>query len=144
MSLRYSHNEILWVEDDEADISTYSKYAKGVELKVFEDGEDFLHYMGKISAGEVRIPRVILIDLNLPKVRGQELIKAIRSTHETRLTPVIVLTSSANIDDQFKALEAGANAYIRKPDSLKEIEDTFEGIKKFWIQVAEPQAESNK
>ena len=109
--------KILVVEDEEA-ISHLLKYnltAEGYEVNIVDDGDDAL-----ISAEEFQ-PDIILLDWMLPNVSGIEICRQLRARKETRAIPVIMLTARAEEEDRLRGFDKGADDYVTKPFSMKEL-----------------------
>lgn len=132
---------ILLVEDnpDDADLIRYAFRKAGVEnpVIVVDDGEKAIDYLlGRGNYADPRrfpVPRLILLDLKLPRRSGIEVLSAIRTTEAVRQTPVVVLTSSNQEGDIRKAYEAGANAYLVKPIGGDALVAMIRSIDAFWI-----------
>jgi two-component system response regulator len=104
-------------------------------LVVARDGEEALAYLFDANN---KLPAVILLDLKLPRVRGIEVLKRLRSDERTRLLPVIVLTSS-NVDSDLRACyELGCNSYIQKPVDFDKFVDAISLLGMYWLVVNEP------
>ena len=113
----------IWLaEDNPGDVRLFCESLKnqGVtfDLTVAEDGEKAIALVD--SAAETSQPDLIVLDVNLPRHNGDEVLRQIRSRKELRGTPVIMLTSSASPADQARAGGLGANLYIQKPSDLEE------------------------
>ena len=90
-------------------------------LRVARDGVEALEWLSHTHNGDAgETPRLILLDLKLPKLNGLEVLERIRSDERTRLLPVVVFTSSAEERDLCESYKRGANAYIRKPVDFRE------------------------
>ncbi len=132
--------EILMVEDDPAD-AELTKEAWGdndykCNWHVAEDGEaalDFLLQKGKYA--ESPRPDLILLDLNLPRKDGRELLAEIKSMPELKKIPVIVLSTSNSDKDIHRAYELHANCYICKPMDFKVFVKIMRNIKRFWLDT---------
>ncbi|MBK1876334.1 response regulator [Pelagicoccus mobilis] len=132
--------EMLLVEDNEADIRLTQialKQAKlANSLNVVRDGEEALSYLKAEGeyAGRTR-PDLVLLDLNLPKLNGAEVLKEIREMDEFKSLPVVILTTSDADQDIFKSYELHANCYITKPVDLRKFMGVVEMIEDFWVRV---------
>ena len=136
--------EILLVEDNPADveitIEAFRRSHKGNRVFVCRDGEealDFLFQRGQFArAGSAPRPDLILLDLNLPKKNGTEVLEQIKSSLQMKDIPVVVLTTSDRDEDVSRCYKVGANSYLTKPvqfdDCLKLVED----IQRYWLQVS--------
>jgi two-component system, response regulator len=94
------------------------------------------------ASGHVTHPGLILLDLNLPKVAGLEVLRRIRADERTHFIPVVVLTSSAQQEDIFNSYDGGANAFVRKPVDFSEFNAAINTICMFWMLLNEPAPES--
>jgi CheY-like chemotaxis protein len=124
------HNtRILLAEDNDGDVflvrRALEKRGLSHELVVAHNGEDALAWLDGHAGAENKdsVPDLILLDLNLPRIDGAQLLSHIRKSNSFSLTPVIVLTSSDSPKDRQMALELGANLYFRKPTDLASFMD---------------------
>jgi two-component system response regulator len=137
---------ILLVEDNASDeklaLLAFKKSGVPCEIVVARDGADALDYLfatGKHLARDPDIvPAVILLDLQLPKVSGLEVLRRIRATPGTRLLPVVVLTASREDEDRLRSYSLGANAYLRKPVDFVEFSEAVKSLASFWLRFNEP------
>jgi chemotaxis family two-component system response regulator Rcp1 len=132
--------QILLVEGDPDDVLLTTDVLREAEmpsdLHVAIDGEeamDFFHRQGRFAAAPV--PDLVLLDLNLPKKDGREVLAEIKADPILRRIPVIVLTTSAAAPDVLHAYDAHVNAYIRKPVGYTALLDVVRSIKDFWLSV---------
>ncbi len=114
---------ILLVEDNSADVLLVRE-ALGTqnldgELMVLSDGEQALDFIKAVDAGEQRCPDLFILDLNLPKRSGWDVLERIRES-ACRVAPLVVLTSSDNEKDKENAARLGVSRYVRKPTRLAE------------------------
>lgn len=136
---------ILLVEDDLNDVDlTLRAFRKSTitnELTVIRDGVkalDFLFGTGDFPSRSMKsLPTIILLDLNLPKINGLEVLKKIRSDERTRLIPVIILTSSTEEKDLVNCYAQGANSYVRKPVKFEDFIQTAQQIGEYWLMLNE-------
>lgn len=135
---------ILLVEDNLQDIEiTRRAFAKGrvsSELVVVRDGEEaieYLHHRGKYRdpASSPR-PGMILLDLNLPKVGGMEVLQHIKNDAGLRIIPVIVLTVSEREQDVVRSYELGVNTYIQKPIEFETFQRVITAVHEYWTLIA--------
>ena len=136
--------DILLVEDNPADveltIEAFRRSHKGNRVVVCRDGEealDFLFHRGKFAkAGSAPRPDLILLDLNLPKKNGVEVLELVKTNPQMKDIPVVVLTTSDRDEDISRCYKIGAISYLTKPvqfdDCLKLVED----IQQYWLQVS--------
>lgn len=101
-------------------------------LVFFEDGEQLLEYF---NANEIQtLPDLILLDLNMPKRDGREVLKVIRQNEKWDKVPIIIFSTSNAPDDVNASYILGANCYIVKPSSYEELKDLIFKMHKFWLQ----------
>ncbi len=138
---REQESNILFVEDNPADVRLFRQALLDTgaqhQMTVVDDGEDAADLLFKRGqyAGATR-PDLILLDLNLPKKNGLDLLREIRADPGLRRIPVVVLTSSASHFDINKAYDYGANMYLLKPSNLDEIERLMDTVARAWLQTA--------
>ena len=115
---------ILLVEDNPADVhlirEALTEKEIACDVDTIDDGEVAAAHIRAVEAGQKARPDIVLLDLNLPKVTGDVLLKRIRQSASMGAVPVIVLTSSDSPRDRSQAEKLGASAYIRKPSNLEE------------------------
>jgi two-component system response regulator len=135
--------DILLVEDNPRDteltIRALNKHNITNKLIVLEDGVETLDYIfcrGKYADRVItNYPKVILLDLNLPKVNGLEFLRTIKSDKRTKMIPVVMITSS-NLDTDMKtAYEYGANSYIVKPVDFNKFIEAMSHFVLYWLLV---------
>jgi two-component system response regulator len=133
--------EILLVEDNPTDIELTLMALKecklGNTIHVAQDGEEALDFIFGRGKYEVRNsilkPRVILLDLKLPKIGGIEVLKAIRADERTKYIPVVILTSSKEERDIIDTYKLGVNSYIVKPVQFENFAKTVKDLGLYWI-----------
>ena len=132
--------DILLAEDNPADVRLTVETLKEEKiynnLHVVNDGEEalaFLYQKGKYAKA-VR-PDLILLDLNLPKIDGREVLKEIKSDDNLKSIPVVVLTVSKAEEDIMKSYSLHANCYITKPVDLKQFAKVTKAIQEFWLTI---------
>ena len=133
--------EILHVEDNPGDIKlteiALAEIQVPTRVHVVTDGERALAFLRKEGEYErSERPDLILLDLNLPKIDGREVLREIKQDASLRKIPVIILTSSEAEQDINVSYELQANCYIRKSESLDNFMQIFKAIETFWFQVA--------
>lgn len=131
---------ILLIEDNEGDILlTTEALTEGRvvnEVDVARDGGaalDFLHKRGEYSRAQT--PDLILLDVNLPKKDGHEVLRSIKNEPALKTIPVVMLTTSSAASDILKAHKNHANCYITKPVEIEDFISTVAGIENFWISI---------
>jgi CheY-like chemotaxis protein len=135
--------EILLVEDDPNDVELAFIALRENELakriQVARDGEealDFLFCRGAFSGRSFdQPPKVVLLDLKLPKVSGLEVLREIKADTRTRPIPVVVLTSSKQQEDMVKGYQLGANSYIQKPIDFDQFQRLINDLGYYWVSV---------
>ena len=129
---------ILLVEDNPDDIELTLEAFKNNNLAnkitVARDGEEALDI---IFGNKDKKPDIILLDLKLPKVDGLEILRRVKSDEDTRVIPVIILTSSKEESDLIKSYKLGVNSYIRKPVDFKEFIKVVKELGLYWLIVNE-------
>jgi CheY-like chemotaxis protein len=140
-------SDILLVEDNKYNVEfildALSKHNLGHRVKVFRDGGEALDYL--FAAGEYsnreffKQPKVILLDLSLPKVDGLEFLRIIRTNEATKMIPVVVFSSSTRDEDRIESYRLGANSFIVKPIGYDRFVETVTEIGSYWaLQNAPP------
>ncbi|HEX5272375.1 MAG TPA: response regulator [Gemmataceae bacterium] len=135
---------ILLVEDNPADVEitrrALRESAAPVELIVVRDGQEAIDYLlrqgGHAEPGEWRLPDLILLDLNLPRMTGREVLERLRATDNFRSVPVVVLTTSTRPEDVRALYAAGANTYIEKPQDFKQFVEVLKTVRHYWLDTA--------
>jgi len=137
----YNEVEILIVEDNPNDAEMALRALKKNKLAnnvlIVEDGEEALNFIfarGKFSDREKNNrPKIILLDLKLPKVNGLEVLKEIKSNEQTKIIPVIVMTSSKQETDLIESYRLGVNSYIVKPVDFDKFVDAVRDLGLYWL-----------
>ncbi|MVF11669.1 response regulator [Ketobacter sp. MCCC 1A13808] len=134
---------ILLVEDNPDDellaLRALKKSSVPNQVVVVKDGQEALDYVfgtGKYQDRDVRaLPKVVFLDLQLPKLNGIEVLRSIRGDERTKRIPVVLLTSSDEIQDMVDCYESGANSYINKPVDFNEFVDQVRLLGQYWLGV---------
>jgi len=132
--------DILLVEDNPADAGLFDAlFTKACQACVFHlttDGEealDFLYRRGKWE--NAPRPKLIVLDINIPKIDGKEVLQEIKSDHHLRTIPVVVLTSSESETDIALSYEYGANCVLIKPSDVDGVSRLFRSMEEFWVNL---------
>lgn len=129
---------ILLVEDSEDDVEltrrAFRRNNLGNTLVVARDGAEALAHLFE-DGGE--LPELVLLDLQLPKIDGHEVLRRIRADERTRLLPVVVLTSSNEQRDLVESYSRGANSFIRKPVDFEQFVDAVRQLGLYWLVLNE-------
>jgi two-component system, response regulator len=133
---------ILLVEDNPDDealtLRAFRKNNIPNEIVVVRDGAEALEYLHPGDSDGAPDPALILLDLNLPKIGGLEVLRRMQDDERTRLIPVIVLTSSKLEEDILDSYRSGANAYVRKPVNFSDFAEAVRALGVFWLALNEP------
>lgn len=134
--------DILLIEDSPSDaemtIRALGKINLDNNLVHLEDGAeaiDFIFAQGAYSESVYKIPKVVILDLNMPKINGIDVLQKIRSDERTKNIPVVVLTSSKEDSDLKTCYEKGVNSYIVKPVEFKEFTQTVSSMGHYWVRL---------
>ena len=133
---------ILLVEDNEGDILLTLEALKEAKIynniNVVRDGDEALQYLNKEGKYEdVETPDLILLDINLPKMDGIEVLGKIKTNEHLMVIPVVMLTTSDSEKDIFQSYQSHANCYITKPVNFENFMDVIQTIKDFWINIVQ-------
>jgi CheY-like chemotaxis protein len=138
--------EILLVDDSAEDVEltvlALRRYKLANEIQIAEDGAEALDFLFCRGAHKDRSfahpPKLVLLDLKLPKVDGLEVLKAIRADERTKTIPVVILTSSKEHRDLIEGYDLGVSAYIQKPVDFNQFSDTVRQTGMFWLLINQP------
>ncbi len=139
-----SRRTILLVEDNADDqeltLRAFQKNNIGNRMALARDGEEALDYLfgaGPDGRRKHELPQVVLLDLKLPKVDGLDVLRRIRAAEDTRLLPVVILTSSKEEQDILAGYRLGANSYVRKPVNFDEFVEAARQLGLYWLLLNE-------
>lgn len=132
--------QILLVEDSPGDVRLTAEVLKQAkvhnQLRVCRDGQEALTYLQQsVAPGGAGRPDLILLDLNLPRMDGRELLCHIKNDADLRQIPVVILTTSKAEEDILRAYDLHANCYITKPVDLDGFVKVVEAIEDFWFTI---------
>jgi CheY-like chemotaxis protein len=138
--------DILLVEDNQDDIDLALHALRQGKLAnsifVVRDGEealDFLFCRGQFSQRNIdHPPKVVLLDLKLPKIDGLQVLKTLKADPRTRTIPVVIMTSSKEERDMVESYNSGVNSYIQKPVDFDQFRGTVKTLGMYWMVVNQP------
>jgi two-component system, response regulator len=142
--------DILLIEDNATDaelcVRALKKHNLANNLIWLKDGEEALEFLfatGRYKAREIQNrPRVVLLDLRLPKVDGLEVLRKVKADERTRTIPIVVLTSSKEDRDVAESYKLGVNSFISKPVGFEEFADVVGRLGLYWLLVNQPPVNS--
>jgi len=132
---------ILLVEDNEDDeelaLLAFDQSRIANEMIVVRDGQEAIDYLlgTEAQAGKdaKTMPQLVLLDVNLPKINGHEVLRRLRADPRTRRLPVVMLTSSREEEDMLTSYDLGANSYVRKPVDFARFAETILQMQMYWL-----------
>ncbi len=138
-----SENEILLVEDNDADVELTLLALRGENLcndiQVVRDGAEALDFLFCRNQYQARagapLPKLVLLDLKLPKVDGLEVLRQIKQDPRTRIIPVVILTASREESDLVNGYQLGTNSYIQKPVDFNQFRERVKQLGLYWLVV---------
>ncbi len=151
-SERFFGDTILLVEDNPDDeeliLRSFRKAHLANDVVVARDGIEALDYLfcrGKHLGRDPKdLPRLVLLDIKLPKMNGMDVLKEIRANQETKLLPVVILTSSDEERDLLQSYENGANGFVNKPVGFEEFNETVKSLSLYWLLVNRPPGKASE
>lgn len=137
MSNQY-HRHILLVEDDEVDRMTVKRAVRKLKipnkLVTAENGEEALTVLRESA----ELPWFILMDINMPRMNGIELLKVMKSDERLKIVPIIMLTTSAQDEDRYESFKHSVAGYVIKPVEFENFVKVIDRIHKYWLLVESP------
>ena len=141
-----SHVDILLVEDSQDDIDLALHALRQGKLAnsifVVRDGEEALEFLfcrGPFSERNIdRPPKLVLLDLKLPKVDGLQVLKTVKGDPRTKTIPIVIMTSSKEERDMVESYNSGVNSYIQKPVDFEQFRNTIKTLGMYWMVVNQP------
>jgi two-component system, response regulator len=139
-------NKVLLVEDNSTDekltVKAFRNCGVANEITVVRDGAEALDYLFGTGVHAERaglpLPTVVLLDLNLPRIDGLEVLRRVRADERTKVLPVVILTASKEEEDLIRGYALGANAYVRKPVDFVDFAQAAKTLGLFWLLLNEP------
>lgn len=132
--------KILLVEDNEGDVlltrEAFEEINPNAEINVVYDGRSAVDYLENCIQQQSELPELVLLDINLPKMDGHEVLCVIKNSKLMRNIPVIMLTTSSSKNDVSKAYANFANCYITKPHDINDFFEVISHIDNFWFKMA--------
>ncbi len=136
---------ILMADDDADDCllarEAWEEIKSGHELRIVHDGQEVLDYVlhrGRYTTqGSAPRPGIILLDINMPKKNGHEVLRVVKNNAELRTIPIIVFTTTRHIDEITRAYKEGANAFMTKPSTFDGYRDTLRSLNHFWLHLVQ-------
>ena len=132
--------EVLLIEDNPEDaeltIRVLKKHNLANNLVHLQDGEAALDFL--FAKGSNNIPRLVLLDLKMPKVDGIEVLRKIKNDEQKKLIPVVILTSSKEERDVIESYKLGVNAYVVKPVEFEKFAHVVATLGLFWLLLNQP------
>jgi two-component system, response regulator len=137
---------VLLVEDDPRDLRLTVRELQSqnwnCRIQVARDGEEALDIVfgrgAHANSPNTDRPHLVLLDLKLPKVDGLQVLRQIKSRPETRVIPVIALTSSSEEQDRIDCYNSGVNGYVQKPVDFAQFRSTIEAMGRYWLNINQP------
>jgi two-component system response regulator len=138
-----NESTILLVDDSPDDVALTLRALKKSNMTnhvdVASDGEEALRFLLPDHGGaENPLPALVLLDINLPKVNGLDVLRAVRAHERTRYLPIVVLTTSTEERDILKTYDLGANSFVRKPVVFAEFLEAVRVLGLYWLLVNHP------
>ena len=134
--------KVLLVEDDEDHYFLIKKIWKDAvpqsELVRVEDGEELMDYLTQAA----RMPDLVILDINMPRKDGWEVLAEMKADPRLRPIPIVVLTTSETEEDKSRSYDMGASSYIRKPVEFKDWVETFKALNRYWFEIVDLPARS--
>lgn len=139
-------NKILLVEDnhDDVDLALMALGKTGIaeDVAVAHDGVEALEYLsgtGRFAGRDhTLLPKVVMLDLKMPRMDGLEFLRRIRAEERTRFLPVVVFTTSNENRDRLESYKLGANSYLTKPVEYKAFAETIRQLAAYWLMLNQP------
>lgn len=142
MTADFQAVDVLLVDDDQldAELTIRALRKEGLANKIFwakdgQEGLDFVYRQGSFKDRDSTYPKLILLDIKMPKVDGMEVLRRLKSDAETRLIPIVIMTSSDRDRDVIDSYRLGVNAYVVKPIEFEDLSKAITRLGLFWMLV---------
>ena len=134
----YTTLDVVYVEDDPTDAQFFERAIRKADpncrVQRLSDGQAAVDYIHDVALKRDPLPKVLVLDIKLPKLRGFEVLRAIRDNPRTRYLPVVMLSSSTQQEDIDLAYDLGANSYLNKPPTMKQLNEIVGTLVDFWVK----------
>lgn len=134
---------ILLVEDSPTDAAILTAAFKSIgysgQIRIAQDGVEASNFLKQVTGDSVRLPQLILLDLNLPRKSGHEMLQELKENPQWQCIPAIVFSSSSRAIDISTSYQLQANAYVAKPIIFQDYRLTVQRIHDFWLETAQLQ-----
>lgn len=133
---------LLCVEDNQSDAKLILEFMKSsdfqIECSIAKTGDEAISFLYKRNDyTKVDRPDLILLDLNLPLTSGHEVLQQVKSDPHLKAIPVVIFSTSTRREDIQKSYDLGASSYVVKPTDIDKFDEAIQGIKKYWLNLAE-------
>ncbi len=129
--------DLVYVEDDPIDAQFFEralrKWNPNCKFRRYADGQEAVDYIDAVAKTNDPLPKLLVLDIKLPKLLGFDVLKATRHRARTHFIPVVMFSSSTQQQDVNRAYELGANGYLSKPPTMQELNETVAAIMDFWL-----------
>ncbi len=132
--------DVLYIEDNKDEISIFARLLKKIEqpytVQLFQTGGEALNYLleqGPFEGQLTFLPKLVMVDLNLPGLNGFEVLQQLRAHKRTKFLSIVVYSTSENPMDIRRAYELGVNAYVIKPGGYRALGQTMQRVLDFWV-----------
>jgi len=145
-NLHKSSITVLLIEDNPDDIlltqRAFNKSKLEIALDIVRNGQDALDYVfaknNYAHRNDEALPRLILLDINLPKLSGLQVLKELRAHERTKYIPIVLLTTSDEFCDVVEGYQLGSNSYIKKPVDFSIFSEVIQSLGEYWLNVNTP------
>lgn len=131
---------VLLVEDNEGDIflvsEAFEESSLNYKVTIARDGNEAIELMNNMNNDSSVYPDFILLDINLPKKSGHEVLEELKSSDDFKTIPIIIFTTSSSETDILNAYKNHASSYITKPDSANQLFDVLKNVENFWVKTS--------